>query len=130
MIVSWAIHRLNGISSPINAAFSASEVAHQLQSSKAEVFFTCRALLPIALAAARKAGIPERHIFLMKLPGDDISANLHPKLYTIENLIVHGMNAPELPNLQWRKGQGARQEAFLCYSSGTSGLPVRMIQVI
>jgi ribosome assembly protein SQT1 len=28
-----------------------------------------------------------------------------------------------LEELKWEKGQGARQVAFLCYSSGTSGLP-------
>ena len=130
MIVSWAIHRLNGISSPINAAFSTSEVAHQLQDSKAKAFFTCRALLPTALAAARKAGIAERNVFLIEVPDDDSSAKRHPRLQTVENLILHGTNAPELPELRWPKGQGARQVAFLCYSSGTSGLPVRKIYII
>ena len=38
---------------------------------------------------------------------------------------VKGGKLPGLAPLSFGKGQGARQAAFLCYSSGTSGLPVR-----
>jgi ribosome assembly protein SQT1 len=43
---------------------------------------------------------------------------------TVGQLIEAGGKLPELEALQWEKGQGARQTAYLCYSSGTSGLPV------
>lgn len=43
---------------------------------------------------------------------------------TIEDLIDDGTKLPELPPLNWTQGQGARQAAYLLYSSGTSGLPV------
>lgn len=45
---------------------------------------------------------------------------------TVGQLIEAGGKLPELEPLKWAKGQGARQTAYLCYSSGTSGLPVRI----
>lgn len=42
---------------------------------------------------------------------------------TVEDLIAEGAKLSPLDALQWRKGQGERQPAFLSYSSGTSGLP-------
>lgn len=46
---------------------------------------------------------------------------------TVDQLIQDGMKQPRLEDLKWEKGQGARQTAFLCYSSGTSGLPACLI---
>jgi acyl-CoA synthetase (AMP-forming)/AMP-acid ligase II len=43
---------------------------------------------------------------------------------TVGKLVEEGAQLPELEKLTWEKGQGKRQTAFLCYSSGTSGLPV------
>lgn len=43
---------------------------------------------------------------------------------TVGQLIEDGENLPKLEQLKWQKGQGAKQTAYLCYSSGTSGLPV------
>lgn len=42
---------------------------------------------------------------------------------TVEDLIAEGAKLSPLDALQWTKGQGERQPAFLSYSSGTSGLP-------
>jgi acyl-CoA synthetase (AMP-forming)/AMP-acid ligase II len=43
---------------------------------------------------------------------------------TVGDLIALGKKQPKLEALKWEKGQGKRQTAYLCYSSGTSGLPV------
>lgn len=43
---------------------------------------------------------------------------------TVGQLIADGARLPKLEELKWTKGQGKRQTAYLCYSSGTSGLPV------
>jgi acyl-CoA synthetase (AMP-forming)/AMP-acid ligase II len=65
-------------------------------------------------------GITEDHVFILDIPGYD-----NPKGFkTIQELVDMGRGLPELEKLNWSKGQGARQAAFLCYSSGTSGLPV------
>lgn len=108
---------------PANAACSADELQHQLSSSGATALVTCAPLLETALLAAKEVGIPEKHVFVMDLPG--LHAKRHGALATVEELIAEGKGLPELEGLRWVDGQGARQTAYLCYSSGTSGVPVR-----
>jgi len=126
LTLAWATHRLSGISSPANAAYAADELVHQLKSSGSKVLFTCAPLLPVALEAAAKSGIPKERIYLFSLPKEFTGGAGTPEGYkTVDQLITEGEGLPELEPLRWEKGQGARQTAFLCYSSGTSGLPVR-----
>ncbi|KAL2757754.1 hypothetical protein ACRALDRAFT_2097219 [Sodiomyces alcalophilus JCM 7366] len=114
-----AVHRLSGIVTPASAAYSAAEVEHQLRSSGARALFTCIPLLDTALKAAKAVGISHDRIFIMPVPG---AAKTTP-FATIDDLIEQGKSLPPLEPLRWVKGQGARQVAFLCYSSGTSGMP-------
>jgi acyl-CoA synthetase (AMP-forming)/AMP-acid ligase II len=125
MMISWAIHRLNGISSPANAAYSVSELAFQLKSCRAKCIFTCISLLPTALEAANIANIPANKIFLCPV-SETTSRKSQPvkEMKTLEDLILRGRALPELELQRWIKDQGKRQTAFICYSSGTSGLPV------
>ncbi|KAH7395527.1 4-coumarate-CoA ligase, variant, partial [Cadophora sp. MPI-SDFR-AT-0126] len=120
MMISWAIHRLNGISCPANAAYSMSELAFQLKNSRASCIFTCDALYSTALKAAETVGIPRGRIYLCPVAG------VAPKtqgVKTLDVLISRGWSLSELEEQRWRAGQGKRQTAFICYSSGTSGLP-------
>ena len=121
MPLAHAIHRLSGIVTPASAAYSAAELEHQIKSSGATALFTCAPLLENALKAAEAGGIPKERIFLLDVPG----ANAINGFATLEDLINEGQKLPELDEVRFVKGQGARQVAFLCYSSGTSGLPVR-----
>lgn len=125
MTLNWAIHRLNGVSSPANAAYSAQELTHQLKNSGSRVLFTCLPLLPIASEAAANSGIPRHRIYICELP-KQVTAGVQPtgEFKTLEQLIKLGASLPSLEAIKWEVGQGARQTAFLCYSSGTSGLPV------
>jgi long-subunit acyl-CoA synthetase (AMP-forming) len=126
MTLNWAIHRLNGISSPANAAYSADELLHQLKNSGATALFTCLTLLPVALEAASKAGIPNDRIYICELPEQALGGVKTSNEYkTLGQLIEDGASEPALEPMKWQAGQGARQTAFLCYSSGTSGLPVK-----
>ena len=129
--LSWATHRLSGVVSPANATYSANELAHQLKSSGSRVLFTCLPLITVALDAASKCGIPKNRIYLFSLPHELNGGKENPPEYrTVDSLIEEGKSLPELERLQWTKGQGARQTAFLCYSSGTSGLPVRQLPAL
>lgn len=115
-----AIHRLAGVVTPASAAYSAPELEHQLRSSGAKALFTCVPLLETSLKATKAVGIPNERVFILPMPGD-------PKkvpFTTLEELIEEGKALPELEPLKWSKGQGKRQVAYLCYSSGTSGMPV------
>ncbi|KAL2198596.1 hypothetical protein P885DRAFT_32273 [Corynascus similis CBS 632.67] len=117
--VLHSVHRLSGIATPANVAYSASELEHQLRSSGAKALFTCVPVLETALQAAKAVGIPKDKIFLMDLPNQARK----PGFKTVDDLVELGQSLPDLEPLRWVKGQGARQVAFLCYSSGTSGLP-------
>ena len=128
MMVSWAIHRLNGISCPANAAYSASELAFQLQNSRAQCLFTCEALLGTALEAAKIANIPTDRVYLCPVSGASPgTARALTGMKNLDDLISSGADLPSLEEQQWTVGQGKRQVAFICYSSGTSGLPVSYI---
>ncbi|KAM7205962.1 hypothetical protein V8F33_000792 [Rhypophila sp. PSN 637] len=117
----YATHRLNGIPSLANMAYSAQELTHQLTSSSIRVLFTCQSLLPVALQAADAAGLPRSNIFLVPQPTDKLP--LPSGFKTTDDLLTLGRNTHGLEALRWSKGQARRQPAFLCYSSGTSGLP-------
>eukprot|EP01011_Urceolus_sp_BLP5_P005846 TRINITY_DN581_c0_g1_i1.p1 TRINITY_DN581_c0_g1~~TRINITY_DN581_c0_g1_i1.p1 ORF type:complete len:579 (+),score=60.08 TRINITY_DN581_c0_g1_i1:319-2055(+) len=120
----WATHRLGGVLSPANAAYSAGELAHQLSDCGAKVLFTCRSLLPSALVAADKVGIAASRIYILPSPLDQQHLSQSASEFrTIGDLIYQGQKAPSLERLLLRGGEGARRVALLCYSSGTSGLP-------
>ena len=124
MILNWAVHRNNGISSPANSAYNADELAYQLTDSGSKSIFTVLPLLQTALAAARKVDIPKERIYLCEMPDvttGGMSMKMPSGFKTLTQLIGQGASLPPIESLKWRQGQGARQTAFLCYSSGTSG---------
>ncbi|OIW29098.1 acetyl-CoA synthetase-like protein [Coniochaeta ligniaria NRRL 30616] len=125
LTVAHAVHRLNGILTPANTAYSAAELEHQLRATHATVIFTCVSLLSVAIQAAKAAGIPRERIFLVYVPETDTESKrpAHQDLVTVESLVARGRLLPALQPLKWTKGQGARQTAFVSFSSGTSGLP-------
>ncbi|KAJ9612070.1 hypothetical protein H2200_003665 [Cladophialophora chaetospira] len=120
MTLNWSLHRLNGVSSPANAAYNADELRHQLTNSGSKVLFTVMPLLQTALDAAAKSNIPKDKIYICEMPNDP---PIPKEFKTLAQLTKEGESLPELEPVKWEKGQGARQTAFLCYSSGTSGLP-------
>lgn len=120
----WALHRLGAVVTPANAAYSAAELTHQLKDAKATSLFTCVPLLEIALTAAQKAGIPQNRIYIVDLPSEFVGNAKAPSHFkTLDQLIEAGKYLPKVERLQWGPGKGARTTAFVCYSSGTSGLP-------
>ncbi|KAJ4858308.1 AMP-binding enzyme domain-containing protein [Trichoderma breve] len=108
MTISWAAHRFSGVSSPISPSYSATELAKQLKAVKCKALFTCATLLPTALEAASAANIPKTHVYLLEIPEKALKGAIIPT---------------DIKSLKWEQGQGASQTAFLCSSSGTSGLP-------
>ncbi|KAF3940528.1 S-dihydroxybenzoyltransferase [Dactylella cylindrospora] len=126
LTLSYAVHRLNGIASPANAAYNASELAYQLKDSKARALFTCAPLLDTALAAAREAGIPRENVFIFTLPTAITTPEILEKakgFRTFDDLVDEGRRLYPLTDLKWEKGMSRKKVAFVCYSSGTSGLP-------
>ncbi|KAK1579624.1 uncharacterized protein LY79DRAFT_563816 [Colletotrichum navitas] len=124
LTVSWATHRLSGVSCPISSAYSELELTNLLKSVNCKALFTCKPLLDQALSAAAAVGIPSRHVYLLDLPSQSANESQVPfGAKSVDRLIKEARSMTPLPRLQWSKGQGARQTAFMCTSSGTSGLP-------
>lgn len=141
MTLAYAVHRLSGICSPANAAYSAAELDFQLKSSGSKCLFTvrfeslglawehanqfpqCIPLLETALQAAKSSGIPNERVYIFEMP-KAFSGDKKLPFKTVSQLIEEGNKLPKIEELKWEKGQGAKQTAYLCYSSGTSGLPV------
>ncbi|KAI9711535.1 MAG: hypothetical protein M1820_002099 [Bogoriella megaspora] len=122
--LAWATHRLGGIQTPANAVYGIMELVHQLKDSGAKCLFTCVPLLKTSLEAAAQVGIPKNRIYLLQLPKEAIGGQSAPSEYkSVDDLIKEGSKQPRLEPLKLQKGDGAKRTAFLCYSSGTSGLP-------
>ncbi|KAF6802406.1 phenylacetyl-ligase-like protein [Colletotrichum sojae] len=124
LTVSFATHRLSGASCPISSAYSEMELTGLLKSVNCKALFTCKPLFEQALKCAAAAGISSRHVYLLDLPPQFESGIQVPfSTKSVDRLIKEARSMSPLPRLQWSKGQGARQTAFMCTSSGTSGLP-------
>lgn len=123
--LAWSIHKLGGICTPANAAYSQFELEHQMRDAGAKCIFTCLPLLEMTLVTAKKLGIPKEKVYILELPKQLVGdAKVPAGLKTVSDLAEIGKSAPKIEPLKWSKGEGARRVAFLCYSSGTSGLPV------
>jgi ribosome assembly protein SQT1 len=127
LTLAWATHRLGGIQSPANAQYSVSEVAFQLKDAGAKCVFTCLPLLEQTIEAAKTVGIPRNRIYILEMPKEIIGDLTNNEFVTVNQLIERGSKLPDLETLKFATGEGARRTAFLCYSSGTSGLPVSLI---
>jgi long-subunit acyl-CoA synthetase (AMP-forming) len=129
MTVAYSAHKLNGIISSANVAYTAPELEHQMRSSGVKAIFTCVPQLDITLLVAASLGIPTKHIYIMDLPLE-ITGGKKVVHKSVDDLVKIGEKLRAVEPLKWKKGQGAKQVAFLCYSSGTSGLPVRILSKI
>lgn len=123
MTLNWAIHRLSGVSMPASALLTADELTHQLLISKAKVIFTVASLLETAVESARRCGIPQKRIYICDMADDDDDRTSN--FTKLSTLFHRGRLIPELEAKIWNPGQSEKQVAFMCFSSGTSGLPVR-----
>lgn len=101
-----------GIVSPANPGYSADELAYMLKDAGAKALATQKALLPVALEAAKAAGIPRNRIILVGEEKDDGFEHF-------TSILTTSVKKPSpRPRLDSDKDL-----AFLAYSSGTTGLP-------
>jgi hypothetical protein len=97
-----------------------------LKSSSAKALFTCLPLLETAKKAAKAIGLPDDRIYILELPESFTGGKSTPSgLKTVNDFVQEGSKLERLEPLNWAQGEGGKRTAYLCYSSGTSGLPVR-----
>ncbi|KAF3916988.1 S-dihydroxybenzoyltransferase [Orbilia brochopaga] len=126
LTLCYAVHRINGITSPANAAYSASELSYQLKDSKARILFTCAPLLDTTLEAAKAVGISRENVFLLPVPDAITTEEMRRKareFKTFDDLVEEGKKMEKVEALRWENGFSRKKIAFVSYSSGTSGLP-------
>ncbi|KAF5972463.1 putative phenylacetyl-CoA ligase [Fusarium bulbicola] len=103
--LTHALHRLNAIASPVNAAYSVSELTHQLRSTSAKGLFTCVPLLPVALeaAAAAAAKISQDHIFILDMPGQTNNCSI---ISTVALQVAYETYGRKLAGVETQVGLG------------------------
>lgn len=125
LTLGWAVHRIGGILTCVNAAYSPSELEYQMNDSGAKAIFTCLPLLQTCKDGVKKSKLPNDKIYVLPLADQATGGMKNPGHKTIEDLIQAGSKlTPIKPSDEsWSQGDGKKKCAFLCYSSGTSGLP-------
>jgi 4-coumarate--CoA ligase len=97
--------------SPSNPAYTARELASQIEDSGSSVLFTVPELLPLVLEAAKACHVHPSKIYLLGRAGVERTKTIRD-LYDNPSLV---------PRVVWTKRDLKRDPAYLCYSSGTTG---------
>jgi 4-coumarate--CoA ligase len=113
LLTLWIIGgRVNGAS----PAYNAEEMTHALKTAKSKFLITLPSSLEVALTAAKNAGIPQKHVFLLEGKVDGF--------LSIQELMKRGERYQIVPPWRIPKGKDNRQVCgYLNFSSGTTGLP-------
>ena len=119
----WAVHKLGGVLTAANAAYSAGDIEYQLKHSGAKAVFTCATLLETTKEACARCNIPESRIYILPLPEQVVLGVKAEGHKTFDDFVAAGKELPALEPVRLGDDGGATRTAFLCYSSGTSGLP-------
>lgn len=90
-----------------------------LKTADAKFLFTVPASMDVAAAAAKDAGIPQSHVFLLEGKMEGFT--------TLQELIAvgkaYGKHGQSLPYSMPKNKTNGEVCGFLCFSSGTTGLP-------
>ncbi|TRM59948.1 hypothetical protein BD626DRAFT_550084 [Schizophyllum amplum] len=111
----WAIHKLGGVVTPANPSYSVDELVYQLQTAKATSILAHSDYLPVALEAARAAGIPTERVARFAT-----ATSRSSPVQTIDELVSFGASRPQgYMERKLRAGEGQ--------SKGTTGRPKAVV---
>lgn len=96
------------------------------------MLFTCRSLLATAKEVLVESGVQDPSVFLLELPDELAKKKALPDQgqKTVDQLVQEGSALSEIEPLKWKLGQGREQVAYLCPTSGTSGLQVKQTHTL
>ncbi|KAG9500583.1 hypothetical protein J7337_009065 [Fusarium musae] len=115
-VATLAAVRVGAVACGVSPEYTVDEFYYSLKTSKAKVIFATTDNFDIASAAAKKAGIPPNNILLLEGSRKGITS--------IQEILENSKALVEVPALQLTDGKTNRDVcAFLCFSSGTTGLP-------
>jgi 4-coumarate--CoA ligase len=122
VVFSCSIHgvvRIGGVVSGASPAYNVEEMTYALRTAKAKFIATHPTSINITLEAAKNAGIPKKHIFILKGQLD--------RYTTIKKLIKRGKQYRDYNQVLYtRLPQGKKNGnicALLSFLLGTTGLP-------
>ncbi|KAF8558343.1 acetyl-CoA synthetase-like protein [Imleria badia] len=116
-LAMWATHRLGGIVSGANPAYTANELLHQIQTTAATLVIAHPVALRTAVAAARQAGIPDTRVLVF----DEVPGSAHA---SVDALVQEGLRMDRcFIERKLKPGEAKSRVAFLNFSSGTTGKP-------
>ncbi|KAJ5810736.1 uncharacterized protein N7503_002954 [Penicillium pulvis] len=118
-VAMFATIRIGGMISGASPAYNVEEMTYALKTSKARILMTAASALPVAIPAAKNAGIPQDRIILLE--------GQHQGFATVHDLIKFGRGFGadgQTPALKIKRGESNKWLCgFLSFSSGTTGLP-------
>ncbi|KAF3384797.1 4-coumarate--CoA ligase 1 [Penicillium rolfsii] len=118
-IAMFATNRVGGIISGASPAYNVEEMTFALRTAQAKVLMTAASALPVAIPAAKNAGIPQERIILLE--------GKEPGFTTIRDLVALGESfgpSGQVRPFKIPAGQTNKDICgFLSFSSGTTGLP-------
>ncbi|OSX62667.1 hypothetical protein POSPLADRAFT_1141924 [Postia placenta MAD-698-R-SB12] len=121
-VAVWALHKIGAVVTPANPAYTAEELVHQLKISRATLIIVHPMVYHVAVTAACESGIALQKIVLVEGASDaktDFGSHS-----TISEMIQAGAgHAARFVERPLKPGEARKKLAFLCFSSGTTGLP-------
>ncbi|KAI0040816.1 acetyl-CoA synthetase-like protein, partial [Auriscalpium vulgare] len=116
-ILVWAVHKLGGIITGSNPAYTIDELTHQLKLTQTSIVFTLLPLLGIVTEACKAVGIPLERIVLF----DSVPGTSH---VSVDQLVEDGFkNKLNFAEKKLAPGEAKTKVAFFSLSSGTTGPP-------
>jgi 4-coumarate--CoA ligase len=119
VIASSHSSRTGGKVCGASPAYNVEEMSFALKTADARFLFTVPNSLDVAISAAANAGIPQAHIFLLEGKAKGFT--------TVQDLIAIGKRCGQegqsLPHTIPKDKKNGEVCGFLCFSSGTTGLP-------
>lgn len=118
-VVTLSASRLGAIACGVSPEYNVEELSYSLRTSRAKCIFTSSNGLANALESAKQCNIPEENVILFE-PSEPSRADIRGLIQQFSSR----NEALEAQPFQIPKGKtNADICAFLCFSSGTTGLP-------
>ncbi|KAK7039324.1 phenylacetyl-CoA ligase [Favolaschia claudopus] len=117
-ICVWALHRLGAVVALMNPGMTGDEMGHLLKLAHPKFLIAHPDSVGLVKEGAKHAGLNGYDVVTLST---NTTSNLG--YTTTEALIARGKRLPPFTQRKLSPGEGKTSVAFLCFSSGTTGLP-------